>query len=196
MNQKERVLEIAKQNDGIVLASQLKKANIGRWTLSELEKDGKLQLVQRGIYVTEDGYLDDFFLLQQKYKKGIFSHETALFLHGLSDRAPIQFVMTFLRGTSTSRMKEDNVRPVVSSIEFELGVMDLQRSPSNTIQVYDVERTLVDLLKSRYDADKEQLIPAFKKYALRNDKDINKLYRYATIFGVEDKVHNYMEVLL
>lgn len=196
MNQKEKILEIANNNNGVLLTKQVTAAKIGRWALKELEEEGKLISVQRGVYVTEDGYVDDFFLLQQKYKKGVFSHETALYLHGLSDRAPIEIVMTFPFGTSTSRMKADNVRPVVTKIEFDLGKTVIEKAPSNEIVVYDVERTLVDLLKSKYDADMEQLIPAFKRYAASKTKDVNKLFRYAAIFGVEEKVRNYMGVLL
>ena len=190
------ILEIADKHNGVVLASQVKAAGLEGWALQALVSKGVLTSVQRGVYVTEGGYVDDFFLLQQKFRKGVFSHETALYLHGLSERAPLRYVMTFPKGTSTSRMKTGNVRPVITNVNFELGAVTLERTPSNPIRVYDVERTLVDLLKPKYDADAEQLIPAFKMYARLKNKDVNKLFRYAAIFGVEEKARNYMEVLL
>jgi predicted transcriptional regulator of viral defense system len=196
MNQKELILEIAKQNNGIVLTKQVNKAGIGRWALKAVVEDKKLISVQRGVYAIEGSYVDDFFLLQQKYAKGIYSHETALYLHGFSNRAPIQIVMTFKQGTSTARMKEDNVRPVVVSKEFDLGIIEIERSGGTAVRVYDVERTLIDLVKPKYDADLEQLMPAFRRYAVSSSKDVNQLYRYAMVFGVEDKIRNYMGVLL
>jgi len=196
MNQKEQILEIANQNNGMVLTKQIDEAGLGRWALKSLEESGKLTLVQRGVYVTKKGYADDFFLLQQKYPKGVYSHETALYLHGLSDRSPNKIVMTFKQGTSTGRMKEDKIRPVVITNHFEMGITAIKRSGGVTVKVYDVERTIVDLLRPRYDGDLEQLMPAIKRYASGSSKDVNKLYRYADIFGVDDKIRNYMGVLL
>ncbi|MDH6367961.1 MULTISPECIES: type IV toxin-antitoxin system AbiEi family antitoxin domain-containing protein [unclassified Breznakia] len=194
MNQAEKVLNIANQNNGIITTRQVTELGIGRWVLQTLERLGKIYPVQRGVYVTESGYADDFFLLQERYPKGIYSHETALYLLGFSDRAPIQITMAFEQGTSTVRMKVDNIRPVMISNKdkFEVGVTSVQRPGGTEVTVYEIERVLVDLMKPKYNADLEQVIPAFKRYAASKKKDVNKLFRYARMFGVEDKVRSYM----
>lgn len=130
-----------------------------------------------------------------KFKKGIFSHETALYLLEFSDRAPIQITMTFEHGNSTARIKSEGIRPIMVSNDFLLGETTVVRNDL-TIRVYSIERTLVDLLKPRYDADYEQLIPALKQYASYDKKNVNKLFRYAKQFGVEEQMRNYMGVLL
>ncbi|MGX7130874.1 type IV toxin-antitoxin system AbiEi family antitoxin domain-containing protein [Enterococcus songbeiensis] len=198
MTQVEKVLRFANQNNGIITTKELKKLGVGRWVLQDLERLEKLFPVQRGIYVTKNGYADDFFLLQQRYPKGIFSHETALYLLGYSDRVPIQIVMTFKQGTSTTRMKADNIRPVTISKneQYEMGIIEAKRPGGTLVKVYEIERVLAELLKPKYDADFEQVIPAFKRYATDKEKDVNKLFRYARMFGVEEKVRNYMGVLL
>jgi predicted transcriptional regulator of viral defense system len=196
MNTKQKILQILKENKGILLTSQVDEAGLGRWALKELVNENELISVQRGVYVSDEGYADDFFLLQKKYPKGIYSHETALYLHGFSERIPARIVMTFEHGVSTSRMKNDNIQAVVTTKEFVLGMVLLQRPGGTAIRIYDLERTIVDLLKPKYDTDYEQLIPAFKRYAIYSNKDINKLYRYARIFKVEERIRNYMGVLL
>lgn len=198
MNQAEKVLSFANQNNGIITTSQVTELGIGRWVIKTLEKSEKLYPVQRGVYVTENGYADDFFLLQERYPKGVYSHETALYLLGFSDRIPIQINMTFEQGTSTARMKADNIRPVTISNkeQFEVGVTSVQRPGGTEVRVYEIERVLVDLMKPKYDADLEQIIPAYKRYAASKKKDVNKLFRYARMFRVEEKVRNYMGVLL
>ncbi|MFV0361500.1 MAG: abortive phage infection protein [Suipraeoptans sp.] len=198
MNQVEKILNFANQNNGIITTSQVTELGIGRWALQTLEKLEKIYSVQRGVYVTENGYADDFFLLQQRYPKGIYSHETALYLLGFSDRVPIQNNMTFEQGTSTTRMKADNIRPVTISNkeQFDVGAISVQRLGGTKVKIYEIERVLVDLMKPKYDADLEQVIPAYKRYAASKKKDVNKLFRYARMFGVEEKVRNYMGVLL
>ena len=38
---------------------------------------------------------DDFYLLQRKYGRGIYSHDTALYLLGYSDRTPCEIYDDF-----------------------------------------------------------------------------------------------------
>lgn len=105
MNQVEKILLFANQNKGIVTTRQVKELGVGRWALQSLLKQEKIFRIHHGVYVTENGYFDDFFLLQDRYPKGIYSHETALYLLGFSDRIQNKINMTFLQGTSTLRMK-------------------------------------------------------------------------------------------
>ena len=196
MTEKEKIIQLAKKNNGILMTKQVTKAGISRYALRKLVEEGKLISVQRGIYVTEMGYVDDFFLLQQRFSKGIFSHETALYLLGFSDRVPQVIVMTFQQGQSTFRMKDENIRSVMVSHHFDEGIIEIERSGGTSIRVYCIERTLVDMMKKRYDGDLEQLIPALKRYATYQEKDINLLYRYAKLFNVEAQIRNYMGVLL
>lgn len=194
MTNKEKILNIAKNNNGVLLTSQVTTAKIPRVTLSELVTDGIIFPVQRGIYVTDEGFVDDFYLLQTRFPKGIYSHETTLYLQGFSERAPILPTMTFKYGTSTTRMK-GQVKPVIVSSDYELGKIEIERNGSKLV-VYDIERTLVDLLKPRYDTDFEQFIPAIKQYALSKSKDINKLFYYAQHFGLEVEMQKYIGGLL
>ncbi len=194
MTNKEKILEIAKKNNGIILTKQVTEAKIPRAVLINMVNEEILFPVQRGIYVTDEGYIDDFYLLQARFPKGIFSHETALYLQGYSDRAPILPTMTFKYGTSTLRMKGE-IRPVIVSSDLELGRIEIEKNGSKLI-IYDVERSLVDLLKPRYDTDFEQFIPAIKRYTASKDKDINKLFKYAQHFGLEVELQKYIGGLL
>ncbi|MGL9730325.1 type IV toxin-antitoxin system AbiEi family antitoxin domain-containing protein [Enterococcus sp. DIV0756] len=195
MNKKDEALEIANRNNGILLTKQITDAGIYRSALQELEAEGKIIRVQHGVYVTPDGYVDDFFLLQHRFPKGIYSHETALYLLGYSDRVPLKIVMTFPQGQSSTRMRKANIRPVMISKNYEIGKTIINRN-GRALSVYTIERTLVDLLKPRYDSDMEQLIPALKRYANSTEKDVNRLFQYAKLFGVEKKMNDYMGVLL
>jgi len=191
MNQKSEVLDIAKKNNGIILTKQVSDAKISRKVLNTLEKEGKIFKMQRGVYVTEDGYVDDYYLLQLRYPKGVFSHETALYILGYSLRVPTRVNMTFEQGTSTTRMKKDNIIPTMISNHFCEGIIEVKISGGVKIRVYNIERTLIDLLKPRYDVDFEQLFPAINKYVLNKDKDINKLYNYAKLFRLEGEIIKY-----
>ena len=195
LNKREELLKIAEKNQGVLLSKYATALGFSRSSIKELSDSGDIIQVQRGVYVTKDGYVDDFFLIGQKFKKGIFSHETALYLLGFSDRAPIEITMTFKHGRSTTDIKAEGIRPVMVSKYFSVGENVITRDGLE-IKAYNIERTLVDLLRPRYDTDLEQLIPALKRYAVYDKKDVNKLFRYAKQFGVEEQMRNYMGVLL
>jgi hypothetical protein len=65
----------------------------------------------------------------------------------------------------------------------------------NESKVYDLERSLCDVLRGQGD-DIQIVQAAFKKYAVSKEKDINKLIAYSKQLLVEPKVRTYMEVLL
>jgi len=83
MNGNEMIENMIKNNNGFITAAQVTAAGIQRRTLSELVKAKRLYRVARGIYALPDAWEDEMFFLQYRFTKGIFSNETALYLHGL-----------------------------------------------------------------------------------------------------------------
>ena len=147
MGKVEKIVQSAP--NGIITAAQLTKAGLHRGYLHNFVESGELYRFGRGLYVQSSAWEDDFYLLQQKYSRGIYSHDTALY-----------------------------------------------RIPSgNPIRVYDLERTLCDILRGS-GIDIQIVGAAMKRYAASKDKDIHKLMQYAERLRVKPKVLRYMEILL
>ena len=64
------------------------------------------------------------------------------------------------------------------------------------IKVYDIERTICDIIKNKSKIDIEIFTKALKDYAKMTNKDLFKLMKYAKKLGVDKKVREYMEILL
>ncbi len=103
--------------------------------------------------------------------------------------------MTFKQGFSTSNLDRNIIKCVTTYHGFDVGIEEVEIDGLR-VRVYNIERTIIDLLKPKYDADKEQLIPVLKKYSKYKQKSLSKLYTYAKLFGVEKKLQSYMEVLI
>ena len=84
----EQILKMAEKNNGVVMSAQISKAGILRGNLKNLMERGLLERPARGVYTLPKVFEDEFINLQTRLKKGFFSGETALFLHGYSDRTP------------------------------------------------------------------------------------------------------------
>lgn len=197
MMNKEKMKELLEASpDGIITAEQVTDAGVHRSALKEFVDDGNLYRFGRGLYVCSNTWEDDFYLLQRKYKRGIYSHDTALYLLGYSDRTPAKYTMTFPKGYNTPSLKQENIniKRVVPE-NYSFGVIELNSPCGNPIRVYDLERTLCDILRGS-GSDIHVVGAAMKKYAASKEKDIHKLMQYAERLRVKPKVLRYMEVLL
>lgn len=150
-----------------------------------------------GIYLSPEAWEDESFVLHQRCPQAVFSHDEALFYHGLTDREPMQQTLTIYSGYNTQKLKESGIK--VFTIKKELlnvGKIIVENSYGHKIPVYDLERTICDLMRSRRYFEIQDFQTAIKTYVKRPDKDLNKLMTYAPLFRVEKRIRQYMEVLL
>ncbi len=197
MDYTRKIIEIANKNNGIVTASQVTDNHIPRIYLKLMVDKGLLERSCRGVYISPNTFDDELFNLQNRFRRGIFSHETALFLHDLTDRTPIEYTMTFPVGYNTTSAKVENVITYYSvKNRYEIGISTTSTSSGSEVKVYNLERTLCDLLQKRSNKDIQVLTEALKRYMQQTTKDIPLLSKYAKIFKVEKRLRPYLEVLL
>ena len=72
----------------------------------------------------------------------------------------------------------------------------MQTSFGHAVPVYNMERTICDLLRSRKNIEIQVFQDVLKQYARRQDKNLRPLMKYASMFHVEKILRPYWEVLL
>ena len=136
-------------------------------------------------------------MAQHRFARGVFSDETALFLHGMTDRVPFSLTMTFPRSYNTTRAKSAGIIcRSCADVVLELGICQVTTSYGNAVRAYDLERTLCDLMRGQAVIDDQVVSPAMQAYVRRSDRDPVKLTDYARALGVEGKIRTYLKVLL
>jgi predicted transcriptional regulator of viral defense system len=195
---KETITEILKQNNGILKAAVAKRAGIGYKELGRLVEAGLLERISHGLYISTSDMSDDYLVAQYKCGKGVFSHETALFFHGLSDRTPFTLMMTIPSGYNTTLLKDrDTYRFFYCKPELHvLGVTTMPSSHGNDLRVYDRERTLCDCIKRKDSLDSDLVLSAVKQFMGESGTDFAKLLNYAETLKIRETVRQYMEVLV
>jgi predicted transcriptional regulator of viral defense system len=197
MNNTQRILEIMKNNNGIITAAQVTVAGISRSSIQYLLMKGVIERPERGVYILPDVWEDEMFNLQQRYRRGIFSLATALFLNGFTDRTPIKYHMTFPLNYNISNVDKKKVLANRIKLElYELGKVKVKTPGGNQVNCYNVERTLCDILIDRNRTDIQLISESFKKYVNSDVKDIVLLSEYSKRIGVEERIRSYLEVLL
>jgi len=191
------IIKIAKDNNGIITSSMLTKKGISRGNLKYLCDTDKLIHSSRGIYMLEEAVEDDFFAVQNRFKKGIFSCETALFLLNLTDRTPNYFSMTFPEHYNLTSPKKAGIKCKVEKNDlYSIGITKVKTIYGNYVYCYNKEYTLCDILRRKNTIDIQIITTAFKTYINNKDKNIHILSKYSKQMKVENKVRNYLEVLL
>jgi predicted transcriptional regulator of viral defense system len=189
--------ELARKNDGIIRTADALKAGVSRTSLSKLERAGALERVARGQYILPDSFPDELYIWQRRMNLLVYSHETALFLHGMAERTPAKHSVTLPSNVRLSATFPGDIKVYFVKPELHgLGAVFLPSMMGHEIRAYDVERTVCDVVRSRNRLDDQTFIAAIKNYAAMKNHDFNRLGQYAEVFRITKILRKYLEVLL
>ena len=193
MEYKSKILKQFK--NGYLTTKDVTDNNIPRTYLTKLMKENKIERVSRGVYIKKNELVDEFVILQSKSKNAIYSNTTALYLHGFSNRIPIKYDITINSGYNGSLQKEKNVNLFYTKRELlELGVINYKLDSGNIIRVYDLDKTICDIIKDKKKIDAEIFNKAIREYFYSKKKNTLKLYEYAKKMNIYNKVRDTFEV--
>lgn len=197
MKSEEKVLELLKKSNGMIKAEDLKKEKINRMSLTRLVEKGLIERVAKGLYINVNNIEDSYYIFQYKCPKAIFSHETALYFHDLTDRTPIKFMITVPSGYYSKHITDKKYEfSYIKNELYELGKIKVKTPFQNEIYCYDMERTICDIVRNKNKIEAYQFTDAMQRYVRMNNKSINKLYKYAEKFNILAEVRKYLEVLI
>lgn len=195
MNKNEIMRQLIEENNGYLLSTMVIEKNISKTFLAKYVKENNLERVARGIYITEDVWPDELYIMQVRNAAVIFSGETALYLHGLIDREYSEICVSVPTGYNATHLKTGNVQVKYSSQNsYGLGVCTVPSTSGNKVRVYDRERCICDLISDRKKIEVQNFQTAMKEYMSGKGKKLSRLIEYAGKLGMRDEVMKYVEV--
>ncbi len=195
MNYENKIFELFK-NDHLT-TKEVVKNNIPRVYLTKLLREDKIERVSRGIYIKKDALMDDFAILQNKSKYAVFSNMTSLYLLGFSDRIPVKYDITVPSGYKGSLQKNNQVNLYYIKKEYvDLGVIEVETPFGNQVKIYDLERSICDIIQNKKIIDRELYNKSIRQYFYNKNKNTLKLYSYAKKMNIYNKVREVFEVLM
>ena len=193
---KRLIYDAFENNDGLLNFNQVKQLGLSYYTLNLMLANAEIYSDERGLYSLPNVYVDEWFGIQHRFPKGIFSLDSALWLHGLSLTVPFQPTLSFPYGTNTKNIKQNNILPIVLRSYYDIGIEQLERQPKQSIFVYSRERTLAECLRPIYKMDIQLISTAFQIYFKSGQHNLDELYYYGKLFKVTRKLQSYIEVLI
>ena len=194
MSKLEILFKIAEKYGGRIETRVAVQYGVSRATLSVYCKQNKLKRVGYGIYTLAETEKDLYFYLQQNAKKFLFSHETALFLQNLIKDEPKRPTITVVSGATPPVMLSTicDVYYIKREV-IELGKQMVMTPHGNEVFVYDLERTICDMVRSRKRIGEEKVLQSIKAYLSFENKDMERLFIYAEQFHISSYLYKFLE---
>ena len=193
---KDILMRLSEKNNGYLFTAEVMQNGISKTYLAKFVKENEYERVAYGIYSAPDIWPDELFILQKTNPRIIFSGETALYIHGLTDREYSKIEVTVPQGYNAVHLRKKNicVRSMRDKL-YELGKSMAESIYGNPIIVYDKERTICNMIVDRKKRDIQLFQTAMKEYMSDSERKLPTLVRYAEELGIRDEVMKYVEVL-
>jgi len=182
-----------------VRSSELLHENLSYYMINRFVRDGLLKKINGNTYenLAYTGNESDYLYVSGYIETGIVCLMSAAVFHGLSTVRPHQVEVGIPQKGKIRKLPQ---WPAIGIFYFEnqryeSGVQTVQID-GGSFKVYDREKTVCDLLTYRNKYGLEDCISVLKAYLRREDRDLNKLIRYAEKLKSYHVLSKYLEALL
>ena len=200
MGRSEEIAEFIEDSGGIASAAQIAKAGFLPGSVSYALESGAIDKLTRGVYCSPEVFDDEFAAVSYRWSKCVLSHGSALYLAGLSDRAPAAIDVTVPHGYNPRGLVREHPDVRIHRVSpglYKLGIVEAKSPGGGTVKAYCAERAVADLISRRASegADPQLVRDAVAGYFKRKDADLPKLARMCDALGAEKEFRMYLEVL-
>ena len=193
----DKIHNTIQEHNGIITTEQIESKGISKTAFYNYIREFQLLKLYRGIYATPEAWIDNSYVLSLRCPEIIYSHEEALYLHGLAEREPLIHTVTVKTGYNPSHLSDNDCKVYTIKKElYDMGKTELQSTFGNILPVYGLDRTICDIVRSRSNIELQDFQSALKGYAASSNKNLNNLMKYAEKMGIAKLMRHYMEILL
>lgn len=178
--------EYSKEHNGLLTYSMLLQ-HFNKPQIRKLVNESIISRVSHGIYYHKDYTVDMMRVNQLSNKTIIYSHETAAYLHNLTDRFPRKYSVTVKQGNNLRNRDEFNVF-YVSEESYNIGITTVKDNLNNDVITYDQERVVCDMIRSKDRVELQVYTDVIQSY-FKNKPNMNKLIKYAKQFNIVEEVY-------
>lgn len=182
-----------------ITTTELKNMGYTYYKIDKLEKVGILSRINRSTYENLDykGDENDFFSAEAYVPNGVICLMSAARYYGLTNFLPDAVDVAIERKKKVNTLPEwPEIRIFYfSQSRMDIGVKKIYEG-KNCFHIFDIEKTVVDIIYYRNKIGIEETSEVFKNYLKRRDRQIDRIYAYAKRLRCEKVVRTYLEVLI
>ena len=187
------------EDQKIFSMQELKSKGFTQYKIGKLVDEGKLLKLNKSYYENAEycGEESDFYYVEAYAPKGIICLLSAAVYYNLTTYIPVAVDVAIPRKAKVSTMPDwpqMNVHHYTDS-RHELGITTV-REGKNEFQIYDIEKTVVDIVFYREKVGIEEPREILVTYLRRMDRNLNRLLKYAELMKCDKVMRQYLEVLV
>jgi len=196
INEIENIFE---QNGYIMRTAELRAAKIYYEDIQYMLNNGIIEKIKQGYYhfIDVNNY-SEANIINRLFPDAVLCMNTALFYYGYSDRTPEEWHLAVDKDITKSRVRVDY--PFIKVYFIESNLLNLGITigdiDSNTVRIYDRDRTICDCLRYIGKMDREIYNKAIQRYVNDSKKNIPNLLMYSKLLRVHKKVKDLIGVWL
>lgn len=186
------------KHGGVLKTAELNKLGLNSRQIKRLHEQGEISRIKRGFYELSDYIPREEVIIARLFPGAVIFLESALLHYGYTDRIPAAWQIAVSRHKKTSQYKIDYLllEPYYHKPKF-IGVgVNTIYVDDVAVKIYDRDRTMCDVLRYENKIENEVFNNAVRRYVKDRKKDIRRLFEYAGIFNMRNKVRRYIGVWL
>lgn len=159
-------------------------------------RSGRIVRLRRGVYAINSALAKQMIDVETFVPGGVLCLYSAWSYHELTTQIPQAYHIAVER---TRRVTLPVFPPIELSFmtqkAYELGIMEAEIDGFK-VKVYDLEKSVCDAIKYRNKIGMDVSAEIFKNYLTRKDRDITRLYEYASQLRVGKKFDELIKFML
>ncbi len=183
----------------IFSVDELKAAGFSHYKINQLVENGTLLKLNKKYYENTryQGEESDFYYVPAYAPKGVICLMSAASYYNLTTCRLDSIDVAIQRKAKISTMPDWPALSVYyyADDRFEMGV-ETVREGKNQFKIYDVEKTVVDIVFFREKVGIEEKKEILVNYLRRKNRNLNRLLRYAELLKCGEVMKTYLEVLV
>ena len=178
---------------------ELNAAGFSHYKINQLVENGTLLKLNKKYYENTryQGEESDFYYVPAYAPKGVICLMSAASYYNLTTCRLDSIDVAIQRKAKISTMPDWPALSVYyyADDRFEMGV-ETVREGKNQLKIYDVEKTVVDIVFFREKVGIEETKEILVNYLRRKNRNLNRLLRYAELLKCGEVMKTYLEVLV
>ena len=191
--------ELISSNQMIVSVEELKEKGLSLYKINQLVEQGFLRKLNKKFYENTNfqGDESDFYYAYAYVPFGVICLMSAAVFYNLTTYIPEGIDVAIQRKARVSTLPDwpEIQLYYYTDDRYELGIETIEDG-SNRFHIYNVEKTLVDIVFYREKIGIEETKEILINYLKRNNRNLNQLIRYADQMKCGDIMRHYLEVLV
>lgn len=183
---------------GVLKTAELNQLGFSSRQIKNLLDEGVITRIKRGFYELTDYVNREEVVIARLFPQAIIFLESALMYYGYTDRIPTAWQIAVDKNSTKTQYEIDypTIEPYYLEPKFlEIGIVKIQ-TEGVTVKIFDRDRTICDVLRYEKKLEKEVFNNAIQRYVKDRKKNIRKLFEYAEILNIRNKVQIYIGVWL